>query len=59
MKAILAIDTAGQTAGVAVALGGEVRAWAGEHLGDVGLVIPGHGEVLAADGLGERMRSML
>lgn len=36
-----------------------VRAWAGEHLGDVGLVIPGHGDVLAADGLGERMRAML
>jgi tRNA threonylcarbamoyladenosine biosynthesis protein TsaB len=30
MNAILAIDTAGQTAGVAVALGGEVRAWAVE-----------------------------
>ncbi|MFT4977169.1 MAG: hypothetical protein ACI8S6_003074 [Myxococcota bacterium] len=36
-----------------------VKAWAAEALGDVGMVIPGHGDVLVADGLGERMLGML
>ncbi|MDG1484294.1 MAG: hypothetical protein P8R54_32175 [Myxococcota bacterium] len=38
---------------------GAVRAWAAETLGDVGVVIPGHGAVLTGDGLGARMTAML
>ena len=38
---------------------GAVKAWAVEALGDVGVVIPGHGAVLAEDGLGARMVDML
>jgi hypothetical protein len=36
-----------------------VRAWAAETLSDVGVLIPGHGEVLAEAGLAERMIAML
>ncbi|MFT5685575.1 MAG: hypothetical protein ACI8RZ_006529 [Myxococcota bacterium] len=38
---------------------GAVKAWAMEMLGEVGVVIPGHGEVLVEDGLGARMVEML